>query len=76
LEAPIHRWFELEADGMQRRHIDTGPEKHGLFVVAIIPAGADVLRGGGDDVGEKMLVFPVIVGKKAANGIHPFMLVF
>jgi hypothetical protein len=61
---------------MKRSHIDTGPKQHGLLVIAAILTGADVLGSGGNDAGEKMLVFPVVVGKKAANGIHPFMLVF
>jgi hypothetical protein len=60
---------------MEGRHIYTGTQKHGLFILAIGSAGPDVLGGGGNDVDEKTLVFLVVVSKKTADRIDLFVLI-
>jgi len=73
LDSPIGPWLHCQGDRVQGGHIHAGPQQKHLFAFCS-PAEADILRGGRDDIGEKALVFSVIVGEKATDGIDSFVL--
>ena len=75
LYGPLH-WFHFQADGMQRGHIDTGPEQKGLFVIAVILPGPDVLGCSRNNVGKETLVFLVVISKETADRIDHLVLIF
>jgi hypothetical protein len=60
---------------MQGSHVDARPQQKHLLAVVTSPE-TDILRSGRDNVGKKLLMFPVIVRKKSADGINPFVLGF
>src|SRR6185312_13640801 len=75
LYGPVLGRGHIQADGMQRGHVDAGPEQKGLFVGTVIFPGPDVLRRGSDDVDKKTLMFLVIVSKEAADRIDHLVLI-
>jgi hypothetical protein len=60
---------------MQCRHVDTSPEQKQLLAVIAL-SETYTLRRCRNDVGKQFLMLAVIVGKKTANRVDPFVLGF
>jgi hypothetical protein len=66
-------WLRQAAgDRIQCGHIDTGPEKEGLFVLLLL-VHAQILGSCPNDVGEERLMSCVIIGEKSADRVDFFV---